>query len=181
MTHVMLDIETLGREPGCVVLSIGAVTFDPHVPEGTEIYGARSFEALIAPASCLEYGMDIESDTFKWWLTQGAEAFHYAMSGTEKLYQVLGGFALWLESVGMTELWAKSPQFDCSILAGAYRKTGQALPWGYRQPRDLRTLLALAGSNFPAVPMTGIEHRALDDAAHQVRQACAAMRHLKLA
>ena len=29
-THAMIDIETLGTEPDCVVLSVGAVKFDPY-------------------------------------------------------------------------------------------------------------------------------------------------------
>ena len=32
-THAMIDIETLGTEPGCVVLSVGAVKFDPFNSE----------------------------------------------------------------------------------------------------------------------------------------------------
>ena len=32
MKHVMIDIETLGRNAGCVVLSIAAVEFNPLVP-----------------------------------------------------------------------------------------------------------------------------------------------------
>ena len=34
-THAMIDIETLGTEPDCVVLSVGAVKFNPFVPQET--------------------------------------------------------------------------------------------------------------------------------------------------
>ena len=43
-THAMIDIETLGTEPGSVVLSVGAVKFDPftlsliHISEPTRPY-----------------------------------------------------------------------------------------------------------------------------------------------
>ena len=41
MRHVMIDLETLGVVPGCVVLQIGAVCFDPNGGELGEKFGSR--------------------------------------------------------------------------------------------------------------------------------------------
>ena len=51
MIHVMCDLETLGRRPGCKLLSIGAVVFGPKG------LGAEFYE------DCLLYTSDAADDT----------------------------------------------------------------------------------------------------------------------
>jgi hypothetical protein len=41
MNHIMLDIETLSRKLGAVVLSIGAVVFDPDSDRIGETFSIR--------------------------------------------------------------------------------------------------------------------------------------------
>ena len=38
-THAMIDIETLGTGANCVVLTVGAVKFDPGIAKNQWIFG----------------------------------------------------------------------------------------------------------------------------------------------
>ena len=78
--RVMVDIETLGREPGCVVVSIGAVEFG---------YGIKDeLDLDVAPTSCQRAGLDIDAETLAWWLTQG-EAARSQLLGGQPLAEAL--------------------------------------------------------------------------------------------
>ena len=63
MRHLMLDIETFGTTPGCVVLSIGAVEFDLDGIKG-------EFHAHIDVDSSTALGLKVDARTEKRWLEQ---------------------------------------------------------------------------------------------------------------
>jgi hypothetical protein len=65
MKDLMIDIETLGQEPGCVITSISAVQFDLTTGKID-----KEFHENISINSCLKKGLVIESETFIWWLDQ---------------------------------------------------------------------------------------------------------------
>lgn len=66
--HIMLDLETLGTQPGCAILSIGAVAFSP---EAGAIASTEPFYVEISLESTLpRFG--VEAGTLRWWLEQGA-------------------------------------------------------------------------------------------------------------
>ena len=65
-THAMIDIETLGTEPDSVILSVGAVKFDPFTftdPHAKTLWRPSADEQMTADRSVLE-------DTLKWWSKQ---------------------------------------------------------------------------------------------------------------
>lgn len=155
--RIMVDIETLGLEPGAAILSIGAVEFDP-VGLGDEFYREVSL------ASCQEAGLEVDAGTLEWWLDQD-DAVTHILSGGEPLVDVLADFAAWFPEGA--EIWANSPSFDCEMLERAYGAVGAEEPWEYYQERDVRTVAELPGA--PDVDQDGDEHHALDDAKHQAR------------
>ena len=112
--RVMVDIETLGLDPGASVVSIGAVRFDP---DGT---GDR-FSASISLTSCEAAGLTIDAETLEWWLTQDDVAKRQLVGG-DSLTEVLEDFAEWYGDAN--EIWANSPSFDCDILGAAYDAIG---------------------------------------------------------
>lgn len=157
MINVMVDIETLGTNPGSVILSIGAVEFR----DGNFL---REFYREISPASCQECGLKIDAATVAWWMEQKIKP---PVSGYESLEDVLAAFSDWLPEVAL--LWANSPSFDAVLIEAAYRKVGQSLPWSFRDWRDFRTARDLLAPGFdPAtVPTQGDHHDALADAKWQ--------------
>jgi hypothetical protein len=153
--RVMVDIETLGTDPGASVVAIGACRFDRDGP--TE----DRFERSIDPKTCDDVGLDIDIDTVSWWFKQDAAAA--VVPGGDALGGALIDFAEW--AGGADEVWAKSPHFDVAILEAAYQAVGVAPPWSFWQLRDARTIMELAIA--PDREQAGTAHDALDDALYQ--------------
>jgi hypothetical protein len=156
--RVMIDIETLGLDPGAAVLSIGAVQFDPD-GLGEEFYREISLQ------SCQAVGLEVDADTLEWWLEQD-EAVSDVLTGGEQLEDALMDFGMWYPDGA--EVWANSPSFDCEHLEAAYDAVGLTEPWEYNDERCVRTLRSLPGS--VELAQDGDEHHALDDAKHQARE-----------
>lgn len=153
--RVMVDIETLGLEPGAAILSIGAVRFD------TAELG-ETFYRSVSLQSCQEAGLTIDADTLDWWLGQD-DAVTGILSGGDKLGEVLFDFSEFCGDAD--EIWAFSPSFDCEMLSAAYDAVDQPVPWSYRDERDARTIAALPYA--VEAEQDGDEHDALDDAKYQ--------------
>lgn len=165
--RVMVDIETLGLDPGAAILSIGAVRFDT-AGLGQEYY--RNVDLK----SCEAAGLEIDAGTLDWWLSQDEEVQDVLTGGIE-LEAVLREFSH--EYYGHAdEIWANSPSFDCDILAAAYEAVGQDTPWHYSDERCCRTLFSLPMA--PEIDREGDHHNALDDAKHQARVASATLAKL---
>lgn len=158
--HCMVDIETLGTEPGAVILSIGAVKFDED-ELGETFYGE------ITKQSCEDHGLVIEADTLDWWLSQDDDAQEVLTEGGHKLEDVLRGFTTFYE--GCETIWANAPTFDCRHLKVAYEAIGWDIPWSFRDERCFRTLKALPGAITEPGDWDGTAHDALDDARWQAR------------
>ena len=168
-TRVMLDIETLGIEPGAAICSIGACTFD------TEGVG-ETFEVSVDLESCQARGLKIDADTLQWWLTQD-EAARDVLTGGAALPTALSELRHFLDTNDYDELWANSPKFDMAHLEAAYDALDWPTPWEYWRLRDVRTVQALPGA--VEVEHEGTEHDALDDAVHQARAVAATLRALE--
>lgn len=165
--RVMLDLETLGLEPGCAILSIGAVRF------GTDGLG-EEFYTVVDVESCQDAGLSIDADTLDWWLGQD-EAAREVLRGGVELRKALESFSRWFADA--EELWANPPAFDCMILGAAYDAVEITRPWEYYEQRDARTVRKLPCA--VGVEMDGVEHNALDDATHQAREVAGTLRRLK--
>jgi len=68
--RIMVDIETLGTDPGAAIVSIGAVRFST-TNDAAGAIEAEFFES-VALESCDAYGLDIDGSTVEWWLGQPA-------------------------------------------------------------------------------------------------------------
>lgn len=156
--RVMVDIETLGLEPGSAILSIGAVTFTPD-GLGHEYYNEISLE------SCQDEGLELDANTLEWWLDQDDDVTG-VLTGGDSLGYILSEFADWFPEGA--QVWANSPAFDCAHLESAFDAVGLTEPWEYYDTRDVRTLREEIPT-APEVEQEGNEHDALDDARHQAR------------
>jgi len=166
---VMIDIETLGTESGCAVLSVGAVEFD------TDGVGYGYHES-ISLTSCEAAGLHIDAETLEWWLAQDEEA-REVLSGGDDLEDVLQEFSDFVE--GHEEVWANSPSFDCAILEHAFDAVGLEVPWEFYHERCFRTLKKLPVS--VDIEQEGEEHDALADAWYQARVASEILSKLEAA
>jgi len=167
-TRVMLDLETLGTEPGCVILSIGAAVFDC---DGVGETWAMSVDL----ESCEAHGLEADLSTLAWWLSRPSDQ-QGALEGGEPLADVLREFTQWYRERNADQLWANSPIFDVAILDEACARVGVTPPWSFWELRDYRTLSDLAVA--ADIERDGVEHDALDDAIHQAQVASATLQRL---
>jgi len=174
MKNLMVDLETLGTRPGCVVLSIGAVWFD-HTGLG------EPFHTVISRDSCKEHGLFEDEDTLAWWARQSEQAkatLNEATGGGVLLPRALQDFQDFVKQQTSVKVWGNGADFDNPILSAAYHAAGMKQAWTAYNGRCYRTLKNL----FPDVKMErgGIHHNALDDAISQAKHAVAILQHAKL-
>lgn len=179
--HLMVDIETLATHVSAPILAIGAVLFDPTLRTDYKTLHAESFLALIDPADAVNTCGPVDGGTLKWWFQQSDDAIKRLIS-SEALSVREALTRLWTYSRSHhqvpTHIWAKGPDFDCSILQSACKATNVRYPFAFYKQRDVRTAVDLAYPNGDApVPQGGIKHDARDDAVHQalVVQSCYAV------
>lgn len=158
--QVMLDLETLGKSPGAVIVAIGAVIFDAS-GLGFEFY------QRIDAVDCQQNGLTLDAETVLWWLQQSDEARKEICQPGLPLHEVLTNFANWLEenAGGDFALWGNGASFDNALLAAAYRAAHMETPWKFWNDRCYRTMKAMR----PNIKLdrNGTHHNALDDAKSQ--------------
>ena len=165
--HLMLDIETLGTKPGCIVLTLGAAKFDPL----TGALGSTFYEAINFKSSVLA-GLKCEPNTYAWWQKQSAESRKAAFAGETELRDAMSRFAKWAHTGGEPQhWWSQGSDFDFPILEAAFRAVNMQAPWRYWAKRDTRTAYAIAGFDSKEADKTrqGTYHNALDDSLHQIK------------
>ncbi len=158
MKHVSLDIETLGTRPGSIILSIGAVMFDPH----TGKTGHKFYRNVIGK-SCADAGLTSDPSTVQWWSEQSQEVRDALKVDRVPIAQALKELSPFVE--GVEGVWGWGANFDVTLLECAYQAVGTQAPWKFWSVRCGRTVCAVA--DVAPVRNTGRHHVAVDDAEHQ--------------
>jgi hypothetical protein len=171
MKNVMLDIETFGTQPGSVIRSIGAATFDLDGSVGATFY------ANIDDASALAAGLVIDPKTAEWWLQQPAAARRALLVNPIPFRDALRQFRDWYWSQNAPFVWAQGANFDPPLLEAAYRAVGEEPPWRFYNVRDTRTVYDLFSFDTRDLVRMRVHHNALDDTLHQIALVAAALRN----
>ncbi|EJT8585776.1 3'-5' exoribonuclease, partial [Escherichia coli] len=166
--HLMIDLETMGKNPDAPIISIGAIFFDPQTGEmGPEFSKTIDLETA---------GGVIDRDTIKWWLKQSREAQSAILTDEIPLDDALLQLREFIdENSGefFVQVWGNGTSFDNVILRRSYERQGIPCPWRYHNDRDVRTIVELGKTiDFDArtvIPFEGVRHNALDDARHQAK------------
>ena len=166
--HMMIDLETLDTSITASIISIGAVVFDPRSDTFDD-----EFKVNISAESNKRYGRSVSERTMEWWSMQDSAAQMAAFGGPHVDFdQALRDFTVWInrQQPTCTRVWAKSPDFDCSILSHACQERGIIWPFKFWEARCVRTIMELAYPNgdFPFMTMDGPKHDSLADAKKQV-------------
>ena len=175
MTHIMADLETLATSSNALILSIGAVKFDPLSDQVLDQFHVGvDLDSLPSNA----YGLDIEAATVLWWLNAQRAAGREALEAVPKadLASVLDGFSMWIGR--NAKVWGNGVAFDNVILRNAYVKLGLHCPWGFWDDRCYRTIKNLAPEL--KAERIGAHHSALDDALTQVSHLQKLVSYLRL-
>ncbi|HAW7874768.1 TPA: exonuclease [Escherichia coli] len=166
--HLMIDLETMGKNPDAPIISIGAIFFDPQTGDmGPEFSKTIDLETT---------GGIIDRDTIKWWLKQSREAQSALLTDEIPLDDALLQLREFIdENSGefFVQVWGNGANFDNVILRRSYERQGIPCPWRYYNDRDVRTIVELGKAiDFDArtaIPFEGERHNALDDARHQAK------------
>lgn len=157
--HLMVDLETLAVSPRSVVLSLGAVHFNPH---GNGIGDKIYFRVDIDDQDKLQ--REIDPSTLEWWSKQDPQIMEEAFSPDDRIPLVEAMNQFHKFAWGCDAFWSHGATFDLVIIEDILRQLGRPLPWNYWQLRDTRTLFDLGHS--PDMP-TDNKHDALQDAIRQ--------------
>ncbi len=169
-TNLMVDLETLGTAPGCVIMSIGAVGFNSNG------VSSETFYAEINTADAMSSGaLFIDESTKAWWDKQeDRDILTRCEQGGMKLITAVMAFNQFAASVcgeGFT-VWGNGASFDEPILREAMKSVGVDPSWKYWSSMCFRTLNFLGHkAGVPLGSKNATKHNALSDAIHQAERA----------
>ncbi|EPR0755562.1 3'-5' exoribonuclease domain-containing protein, partial [Escherichia coli] len=117
--HLMIDLETMGKNPDAPIISIGAIFFDPQTGDmGPEFSKTIDLETA---------GGVIDRDVIKWWLKQSREAQSAIMTDEIPLDDALLQLREFIaEHSGefFVQVWGNGANFDNTILRRSYERQG---------------------------------------------------------
>ena len=160
----MIDLETFALTPNAMIISIGAVKFDPTADKLI----MADFHCAVDPVSAMQWKFDIEPGTVLFWMSDAQDEARRNWMGTPKvdLASTLDAFTSWYGPTSMPT-WSNGADFDLPILKNAFTKLGFRTPWKYSDTRCFRTMKNI--TDVPPPPSTGMLHNALSDATWQTR------------
>lgn len=171
---VMIDLETLSTRPNCVVLTIGAVAFDPRGEGVTERLDLKpSGDEQIA------LGRHIDPATIEWWGQQSSAAQAEAFSEEGRV-----SFRSAIEQLSRfcwnrRAVWSNGATFDVVIIEDCLRQLEMNRPWAYYAVRDTRTLYEIADVKLRDGGHV-TSHKAVEDAERQALVVQQAYKKLRL-
>lgn len=175
MRDLMVDLETWGTRPGCIIRSIGAVQFDRHSGKiGNEFY------AVVTEKSQKKLKMHRDPSTEAWWLKPEQEHAHRQLveaADQLDITEALNRFINFFRDARVQYIWSQGSNFDEPIIVHAMHLCKLPEPWKFWDTRDTRTAYDMAGFNPRTIKRAGTYHNALDDAKHQAE--CVYRAHVK--
>ncbi len=163
----MIDLETMGRSPGCVVTHVAIVTFNPPNPNPIDIMHLH-----LSMTEQLKAGLKVDSSTIKWWMGQEDKArniFKMDSFQVDDLYQCIKATV-----DENTFVWSHAT-FDIPIINHLLQTFGFKSPFNYRKCMDIRTAQELYKIRFNEdayAPKEGVAHNAVDDCKSQINLIC---------
>lgn len=157
--HLMIDMETLAVSPDAVVLSLGAVHFNPY----GNGYGEKIYFRIDLDDQD-KLGRLVDPNTLDWWSKQDPAIMEEAFSPDDRisLEDAMNQFHKF--AWGCDAFWSHGATFDLIIIEHIYRQLGKQLPWNYWQLRCTRSLFDIGID--PKMPQNS-KHDALQDAIRQ--------------
>lgn len=141
MNHMMIDIESMSLHPSnALILSIGMVRFDPWAKDFNDCIASPGRIIIPSIASQLLLGREVSRSTQEFWQKQKPEAADHWRFGQhgDNLSAMCNAIAE--ETEGCQTIWANGILFDLGNVVNFYHQvSGEAPPWHYRAPRDMRT------------------------------------------
>jgi 3' exoribonuclease, RNase T-like len=178
MTHyaLMLDMETLAKDPAATIVSIGIVVVDLDEDKFNKIY--NEYHILDIED---QKDRSIDRNTIKWWMKQPnvtRSIFNSypenSASNDKDLYFVITKYiAPAFKAFDIKSIWSKGVDFDAAILEHAFNYYHITCPWAYGSKVEkmcFRTLVQLyPNNNFKPSEALFQVHNAISDAQYQAQ------------
>lgn len=150
LKHVMIDTETLGLTPGCVVRTVSLVEFEPATGKT-----GRKQTWVINLQDSIKAGFRIEAGSLKWWMMKSEEARKAFVATPEEetsLVSFVGEFVEWFKQYnGKVVLWNLQVDFDTALISPylsyyymyIMRNDSYELPWNRKLRVDVRPFMEI--------------------------------------
>ena len=159
---IMIDIESLDTTPDCVILTIGAVRFDP---KGIGVVEKLELRPTIDEQT-EKYGRTISESTLAWWSGQSATAQEEAFGDKDRISFKECMEKLYKFCWNRKAVWSHGAPFDVVVMESAMRNLNIQIPWPFYTVRDTRTLFDITGVSLKDGGHV-TTHRAVEDAERQ--------------
>ena len=137
---VMLDMETLDTSPYCVILTIGAVRFDP---KGNGVAERLELRPTIEEQTEIHKRV-INDDTLRWWSEQSPAALEEALGDRGRISFKECMEELYRFCWNRRAVWSNGAAFDVVVAETAFRQVlddrPNPIPWPFYTVRDTRPL-----------------------------------------
>lgn len=180
MYDVMIDLENLGLEPECAILTMAFVQFDIKTGQlGQELYLRLDRNLTV------KYGF-VNAATVAWWEKQDPATRAEAYDGTTDPRDAARMVREWF-----ARTFSKSPfvwgngscmdivQLECFLRRLAPEKNNRgdfSYPWKYWDIMDMRTIMRVAKLRMPRTRPAWVQHHnALHDCKYQIEWVVKAM------
>jgi hypothetical protein len=161
-SHIMIDMETLDTAPTTVILTIGAVKFDPR---GVGVVEKLELRPTIDEQT-ETYNRSISDDTLRWWGEQSSDAIEEAMGDRDRVNYRECMDRLYKFCWNADKVWSNGSGFDVVVAENAFRELDMKIPWPFWTIRDCRTIYDLAGVSLKDGGHV-TTHKAVEDAERQ--------------
>ncbi len=158
----MIDLETLGNTPGCVVLSISIVCIEDVTLNNTWYLNV---------GSQLGKGLHIDQETHDWWMNQNSNVRRRTFAGNQiGNALVIKDILAYIVTHFSTDyqIWSDSPRLDYGCLDALLRAYGIKYPFFYRNERCLRTLMRIADELGVSYTPLAKTHDSYEDCVSQI-------------
>lgn len=156
----MVDLETLDTSPNAVILTLGAVKFDPK----SNFISDETLSIRFSIEDQTQLGRTISDSTLEWWANQPKETQDIAFSDDGRISVVDAVEQFHRFVWGAERIWSQG-SFDINILENLYRSLQRPFSWSYWQIRDSRTLFDFVDGELDRSQ----HHDALQDAIAQAK------------
>ena len=177
--RIMIDLESWSTEGNASIRSIGACNID-----NVDSMDEQEFYLNVETDLSAQDGRYHHSkSTREWWEKQPEDTQEMLAHDKVSPFEAMVRLSQWMLDIGFDpfnkdhEVWANGITFDITVLEHMFRTEEVAMPWGYGQMRDYRTIRVFyedKGVRYDILLddeghliVNKIEHHALEDAKYQ--------------
>lgn len=145
------DIETLGKKPGCVIVSAAFLVFDFNEQKTFQQYVDDALYIKFSVKDQKDSGRHIDPETLDWWKKQDDVVRRELMPSSKDVSIAQGSKMIvdYLSERGIhgtndKRVWrfCRGQDFDIPIMSEAMESVGMKLPGAYWNSRDIRSFIS---------------------------------------